>query len=312
MELHSIIIYTLSIKGGFMDTKKKNVILTAKKLFSTKGFNESSVQDIITECNISKGTFYNYFSSKNEFLIAYLEMARDEEIKRRENLYKLRGRTESDQDIFAKQIIVRLEVKQEFTLRPIYEIAFYSGDPLLKDFIEKRYIEELTWVAQRLVQLYGKKSVPYATDGAILMHGMIQNMLFSLKILLKNNYELISLVKFIVRQMDYIMTHLTKNKDGFLYGKRHSLLVHPKSTVTKTDVLTTLQHFQQSLHSNQNQEALSEHIEFLIEELLKEEPRKHLIASSANMLEEFTYKDSTLEIDLTKICLQLSSYLKMD
>src|SRR5690625_3826865 len=106
MERNNNINYNLSIKVCFMNKKKKNDILTAKKLFSTKGFNESSVQDIITECNISKGTFYNYFSSKNEFLIAYLEMARDEEIKRRENLYKLKGRTESDQDIFAKQIIV--------------------------------------------------------------------------------------------------------------------------------------------------------------------------------------------------------------
>src|SRR5690625_3760027 len=148
-----------------MDKKKRNVILTAKKLFSTKGFNESSVQDIIIKCNISKGTFYNYFSSKNEFLIAYLRIAREEEMKRRTKLYTLKSPTESDQDIFAKQIIVRLEVKREFTLRPIYEIAFHSEDPLLKSFIEARYMEELTWLAQRLVQLYGEKSIPYATDG---------------------------------------------------------------------------------------------------------------------------------------------------
>src|SRR5690625_1126515 len=112
-----------------METKKRNVILTAKKLFSTKGFNESSVQDIIVKCNISKGTFYNYFSSKNEFLIDYLKVARDEEINRRKKLHQSKGKSESDQDIFAKQIIVRLEVKREFTLRPIYEIAFHSDDP---------------------------------------------------------------------------------------------------------------------------------------------------------------------------------------
>ena len=290
-----------------MDKKKRNVILTAKKLFSTKGFNESSVQDIIIKCNISKGTFYNYFSSKNEFLIAYLRIAREEEMKRRTKLYTLKSPTESDQDIFAKQIIVRLEVKREFTLRPIYEIAFHSEDPLLKSFIEARYMEELTWLAQRLVQLYGEKSIPYATDGAILMHGMIQNMLFSLNILLKNQYELITLVKFIVRQMDYIMMNLLENKDGFLFEQGHSLLPTLTTKATKEDVLNSLKQFLQSLHSDQ--EFLKEHVHFLIDELPKENPRKHLITSSVKALKETSYEAETVTMDPTGVFLQLSTYL---
>ena len=53
-----------------MNNKKHQVLLTAQRLFIEKGFAATSVQDIINESKISKGTFYNYFSSKNECIIA--------------------------------------------------------------------------------------------------------------------------------------------------------------------------------------------------------------------------------------------------
>src|SRR5690625_4216287 len=107
-----------------MEMRKRNVILTAKELYAKKGFQASSIQDIIDACNISKGTFYNYFASKNEFIIAYLNIAREEEFKRRSAM--VNSGNQSNKNIFMKQVLVRIDIMSEFTLRPIYEATFHS------------------------------------------------------------------------------------------------------------------------------------------------------------------------------------------
>lgn len=47
---------------------KKRLIECARKLFKEKGFNRTTVDDIIKEANSSKGGFYTHFKSKEELL----------------------------------------------------------------------------------------------------------------------------------------------------------------------------------------------------------------------------------------------------
>jgi AcrR family transcriptional regulator len=47
---------------------KDRIIRTSWSLFSKKGFEKTTLNDIITSAKISKGTFYYYFRSKNTLL----------------------------------------------------------------------------------------------------------------------------------------------------------------------------------------------------------------------------------------------------
>ncbi len=47
---------------------RERIIETAWKLFHEKGFSETTINDIIRESEISKGTFYYYFRSKDNLL----------------------------------------------------------------------------------------------------------------------------------------------------------------------------------------------------------------------------------------------------
>ena len=49
------------IKG---DLRKKQILETAEKLFTEKGYQTTSVQDILDELGLSKGSFYHHFESK--------------------------------------------------------------------------------------------------------------------------------------------------------------------------------------------------------------------------------------------------------
>ncbi len=54
--------------------ERQNEILdTAQKLFAEKGYGKCTVNDILNEIGIAKGTFYHYFKSKEEVLDAIID-----------------------------------------------------------------------------------------------------------------------------------------------------------------------------------------------------------------------------------------------
>ena len=53
--------------------RRSEILDVTQRLFYRKGFEQTSVQDIITEIGIAKGTFYHYFSSKLDLLDAMIE-----------------------------------------------------------------------------------------------------------------------------------------------------------------------------------------------------------------------------------------------
>lgn len=54
--------------------ERRNEILdVAERLFSTKGYDKSTVNDILDAVGIAKGTFYYYFKSKEEVLDAIID-----------------------------------------------------------------------------------------------------------------------------------------------------------------------------------------------------------------------------------------------
>ncbi|MBW1710586.1 MAG: TetR/AcrR family transcriptional regulator [Deltaproteobacteria bacterium] len=66
---------------------KDKIIHESLKLFSLNGFLNTSIQDIISAANTSKGGFYNHFNSKEELFYVTLIEAR--QIWRERNLYGL-------------------------------------------------------------------------------------------------------------------------------------------------------------------------------------------------------------------------------
>ena len=52
------------------DDRRNELLDVADRLFSAKGFSVTTINDIINEIGIAKGTFYHYFQSKEEILDA--------------------------------------------------------------------------------------------------------------------------------------------------------------------------------------------------------------------------------------------------
>ncbi|GAB6465661.1 MULTISPECIES: TetR/AcrR family transcriptional regulator [Bacillus] len=50
------------------EERRKEILETAERLFLTKGYTKTTVNDILKEVGIAKGTFYHYFKSKEEVM----------------------------------------------------------------------------------------------------------------------------------------------------------------------------------------------------------------------------------------------------
>lgn len=74
-----------------MKTNNKKQVLTkiAYKLFLTKGYENTSIDEIIKEAGIAKGTYYYYFASKEETLEEVINMILDNMVSRAKQVIEM-------------------------------------------------------------------------------------------------------------------------------------------------------------------------------------------------------------------------------
>lgn len=155
-----------------MNDRKQHVINKAHRLFTEKGFQATSLQEILEYSGISKGTFYNYFSSKNELLMAIFKTTFHKIEKERNEL--MAGKDPSDPEIFIQQIHLQMRTNRETNLIPLFEEVYFSNDKELKKFLEIGNLKSLKWAYERLSDIFGESRQPYLLDAAIMLKGILQ------------------------------------------------------------------------------------------------------------------------------------------
>ncbi|MFC4768994.1 TetR/AcrR family transcriptional regulator [Effusibacillus consociatus] len=65
---------------------KEKIVEQSIELFETKGFSETSIQDVVDSLGVTKGTFYYYFDSKEQLLMDIQTMYIDELLKKQQQI----------------------------------------------------------------------------------------------------------------------------------------------------------------------------------------------------------------------------------
>lgn len=260
-----------------MHERKRAVLYKAQQLFAENGITDTSVQDIIHAANISKGTFYNYFSSKSACIISILQLVQDETVAARNEL--LVGADPSSIDVLAKQIEVRMRTDEKYSLHPIFHAVYHSKDEKLISFIKTFQQMELTWLTSRLIEIFGKDVEPYAADCAIMYYGLLQYLMVAWTSHLNDYPDVTAITNYSIRRLSAIVADVIKQDDRLL---NEHIFLYPKekrtsALLSKEEITEQLEQFkQQAEHLSQRK---LQFISFLIEEFQREEPRGSILES---------------------------------
>lgn len=197
-----------------MKKRREVVVDHAQALFLEKGIQQTSIQDIIERAGISKGTFYNYFSSKNECVGAILEQVRYEASLHKSEIQL--GKDPTDIDVLIEQSSIISQINHKRGLSRLFEEIMHSADPELKKLVINYRLAELDWFANRLIDVYGIEVEAYAFEASILFYGMQQNIMFISRL---TNHRGITSKKVAISVFQYmkdIINHLINGQTALL------------------------------------------------------------------------------------------------
>ncbi len=100
---------------------RERLFRAALDLFARKGFAETTVEDITEAADVGKGTFFNYFPSKDHILLAFGEM----QLNKLEAAIEMARRTGEPMPEFLRSLGVRMT--QEPTRNPAIIRALLQG-----------------------------------------------------------------------------------------------------------------------------------------------------------------------------------------
>lgn len=262
-----------------MNERKRNVMKTAHALFIKKGYAATSIQDILEQSGISKGTFYNYFPSKNELLISIFEKINLDTNQRRADV--IAGRPVNDKEAFVQQVKVKMEVNKENNLFALFQGVFASEDDELKKFIKQHHINELRWMQRRLGEVYGSKIRLYSVDLAVMMSGIIQNMIHFL-VAIEENIEVETVIRYAIRRIDTAVEEISSSGDVILDLDLLEKWQPEEERIKERKKSRILQEI--GMMQNKTDERSEELLAFLQDEIREKAPRRLVMETIAGTL----------------------------
>jgi AcrR family transcriptional regulator len=194
-----------------MNPKKQQIIETAIRFFAQKGYHATSIQEIVDELGIAKGSLYLHFKSKEDLLLSiykyYVDLF----------LSKMYGSDEeeglSPKERLSKKVLEQFKFLIEHR---DFLIMQMQDNPIpinreLKEILFDFRAKIMYWQQKQIISIYGEEAKPYSLDGSTMFTSMVQSYL-SYIMFDGQNFDLEELSNFIVDRLDDVMTGMMSKK----------------------------------------------------------------------------------------------------
>ncbi|WLV25244.1 TetR/AcrR family transcriptional regulator [Aciduricibacillus chroicocephali] len=193
------------------EQKQNEIIKTSIRLFAEKGFYQTSVQDIVDACGMSKGAFYGYFSSKEALHIAIFKHYFKE---MRSVIESINKEDVTPREKLRKQMAAPLKSirgQKEFFVMYLREQSF-SINKELREFMEAFQKDMIVWYEKSLLAIYGAEMRSCFGDLMLAAEGL-RNSYLSAMLFLDSQID-------IERFPDFLMNRLDELADAFRAGEK--------------------------------------------------------------------------------------------
>ena len=135
------------------EKRKQELLKIAYDIFLSRGYENTSVDEIIETAQIAKGTFYYHFSSKEQLLEEVIGMMIESETETARRIL------ESDIPVPQKIIGIITSIKPAETEQPISEALFRPENVLMHNRIRKKLIEVMAPLLSEAVEEGTKEGI---------------------------------------------------------------------------------------------------------------------------------------------------------
>lgn len=128
------------------EKRKQELLGIAYRMFLEKGYEKTSVDEIINEAGIAKGTYYYYFESKEATLEAVIDMMINEEVIRAKEVLA------SQMEIPQKLVSVIYALRPAQDEQVIADALEAKENIIMHDKINRRIVEEAHQIIAEVVK----------------------------------------------------------------------------------------------------------------------------------------------------------------
>lgn len=256
-----------------MNKRKQLLLDTALVLFEEYGIANTSIQMILERSGVSKGTFYKFFGSKDDCILAILEQCTHEDMIIRKDL-ETRNYI-SDFDLLVDQLVIPITIPEKQLVLELFWTGLYSGEIDLQNLTRI----QLDWLSGRLTQLYGDELQDYTYEGAIFCLGMIHQISNTWRNFRLEQPDWKSLVPKVLNYVEILLKAMQERHEHMI-DPDSLALINPLSKPTvldKNSLVAELQTFNRSINQSQATIKAKELTEGLLSLIMDAELNKTMV-----------------------------------
>ncbi|MDM5299418.1 TetR/AcrR family transcriptional regulator [Bacillus pumilus] len=281
-----------------MKKKEKMMIEAGMKLFASKGYNTTSVQEIADECQMSKGAFYLYFKSKEALLISILHYYYDKVFTR---IHDVQTEGGTPKEAYRKQLTVYYDnilQQKDFIKMQLSDRALPLNEET-QQLAKQIRLATIRLHIDNIKQVYGDAAIPYMADLCLTIEGM-SHVYFELAILYDFQLEAEELATTMIHRIDDLMVGMMNRKDHPLISVDQASdwfgPIYKRSFDPLTEaLLKELSELAETHYEVKSEPELFEALGILENELNKQKPRQVIVKGMLYQLKLFTPLQSISE-----------------
>ncbi|MHC5252176.1 TetR/AcrR family transcriptional regulator [Listeria kieliensis] len=296
-----------------MKDKKRRIISEAKTIFRKKGYLLTSVTDIVEASEISKGTFYNYFTSKEELAITIFKQEYSVLYQRLDQIMQEEDKSQKEKFKTCIELLVKFHIKNAEILNISFSQATLDDD--FNQFLLGVRSRSVKWIKEQMLLVYGKETEPYLNDLAMMLTGMILLFVFVSSKHNKGGTRIPEAVDYVMNRMEVIVKDVVQTKELVLtdedmrgFTPDHLSLKKRRMGKLKNLVEDFLKKIETEQIADSDKWQYKETLNALLAELNnKETPRSFIIQGAILYLKQQVPKN--LENEIKKLELQINELL---
>lgn len=201
-----------------MNEKKLILMKKGLALFSEKGYHATSIQEIASEAGISKGAFYLYFQSKEDFVATSIEYIHTETVK---HFNRIHQENKSAREVLAKQIALMISYVHKYKgLIMMYMSENISIGERLDALLAKMKHNTFKWMKETIEDLYGGDIKTFLPDAIIQLDGLLTGYLKWI-VIYDIQIDHLEAGHFIVRRLDNVINGMLHGNEEPMIPKKH-------------------------------------------------------------------------------------------